>query len=125
MRKVKLSTCQRALLVDFDAKTNRFQFRHYSISAAPTGANRKLRKLHLARRSDLGQLNDVSEFFEPGRGFGKGYSSASDVSDSEGEDAVNARVDLAQDYNRAKPLARTRGAASCCRKSGRGWSSSW
>ena len=101
VRKVKLSTCQRALLVDFDAKTNRFQFRHYSISAAPTGANRKLRKLLTSRAApDLGQLNDVSEFFEPGRGFGKGYSSASDVSDSEGEDAVNARVDLAQDYNR-------------------------
>ena len=82
-------------------ETNRFQFRHYSISAAPTGANRKLRKLLTSRAApDLGQLNAGSEVFEPGRGFGTGSSSASDVSDSEGEDAVNARVDLAQDYNR-------------------------
>ena len=57
----------------------------------------------------------MSEFFEPGAGSG-GVLSASDVSDSEGEDAVNARVDLAQDYNRS--LARTRGAASCCREIG-------
>ena len=49
MRKVKLSVCQR--VARGLAKTNRFQFRHYSISAAPTGANRKLRKLlTLARR---------------------------------------------------------------------------
>ena len=96
VRKVKLSTCQRAVLVDYDKTTGRFQFRHYSISAAPTGANRHLRKLLTSRNTpDLGGLTDVSEFFESGGG-----GAVSDASDSEGEDAVNARVDLAQDYNR-------------------------
>jgi ribosome biogenesis protein SSF1/2 len=94
VRKVKLSTCQRAVLIDYDKATGRFQFRHYTISAAPTGANRRLRKLLTSRAApDLGALTDVSDFF-------KGNGGVSDASDSEGEDAVNARVDLAQDYNR-------------------------
>jgi hypothetical protein len=100
---VKLSTCQRAVLIDYDKTTNRFQFRHYSISAAPTGANRSLRKLLTTRQApDLGALTDVSEFFERA-------GDASDASDSEGEDAVAARVDLTQDYNRvAKAESRSR-----------------
>ena len=100
VRKVKLSTCQRAVLIDYDKNTGRFQFRHYTISAAPTGANRRLRKLLTSRAApDLGGLTDVSEFFQPGQ-TGVGGGMMSDASDSEGEDAVNARVDLAQDYNR-------------------------
>jgi ribosome biogenesis protein SSF1/2 len=103
VKKVKLSTCQRAVLIDYDKTTNRFQFRHYSISAAPTGANRSLRKLLTTRQApDLGALTDVSEFFERA-------GDASDASDSEGEDAVAARVDLTQDYNRvAKAESRSR-----------------
>eukprot|EP00227_Mantoniella_beaufortii_P007604 CAMPEP_0197592628 /NCGR_PEP_ID=MMETSP1326-20131121/15198_1 /TAXON_ID=1155430 /ORGANISM="Genus nov. species nov., Strain RCC2288" /LENGTH=382 /DNA_ID=CAMNT_0043158349 /DNA_START=281 /DNA_END=1426 /DNA_ORIENTATION=- len=100
VRKVKLSTCQRAVLIDYDKATGRFQFRHYTISAAPTGANRQLRKLLTSRAApDLGALTDVSEFFDKKgtRGAGGGVS---DASDSEGEDAMNARVDLTQDYNR-------------------------
>jgi len=97
VRKVKLSTCQRVVLIDYDKESGRFQFRHYTISAAPTGANRRLRKLLTSRAApDLGGMTDVSEFFDPGGGRG----GVSDASDSEGEDAVNARVDLAQDYNR-------------------------
>ena len=101
----ELSTCQRAVLVDFDKESNRFMFRHYSISAAPTGANRALRKLLTTRSApDLGNLTDVSEFFEKAAA-----GAASDASDSEGEDAVAARVDLTQDYNRvAKADTRSR-----------------
>tara|TARA_B110000977_G_C11089844_1_gene496318 strand:- start:6072 stop:7634 length:1563 start_codon:yes stop_codon:yes gene_type:complete len=103
VKKVKLSTCQRAVLIDYNKETNRFQFRHYSISAAPTGANKHLRKLLQTRQApDLGALTDVSEFFERA-------GDISDASDSEGEDAVAARVDLTQDYNRvAKAESRSR-----------------
>ena len=105
VKKVKLSTCQRAVLVDFDKESNRFMFGHYSISAAPTGANRALRKApHDEERADLGNLTDVSEFSEKAAA-----GAASDASDSEGEDAVAARVDLTQDYNRvAKADTRSR-----------------
>ena len=105
VKKVKLSTCQRAVLVDYDKESNRFQFRHYAISAAPTGANRALRKLLTTRNApDLGNLTDVSEFFDKAGG-----GAAGDASDSEGEDAVAARVDLTQDYNRvAKADTRSR-----------------
>ena len=105
VKKVKLSTCQRAVLVDYDKDTNRFQFRHYAISAAPTGSNRALRKFLTTRNApDLGNLTDVSEFFDKAA-----LGAASDASDSEGEDAVAARVDLTQDYNRvAKADTRSR-----------------
>jgi ribosome biogenesis protein SSF1/2 len=105
VKKVKLSTCQRAVLVDYDKDTNRFQFRHFAISAAPTGSNRALRKLLTTRNApDLGNLTDVSEFFDKAA-----LGAASDASDSEGEDAVAARVDLTQDYNRvAKADTRSR-----------------
>jgi ribosome biogenesis protein SSF1/2 len=105
VKKVKLSTCQRAVLVDYDKDTNRFQFRHYAISAAPTGSNRALRKLLTTRNApDLGKLTDVSEFFDKAA-----LGAASDASDSEGEDAIAARVDLTQDYNRvAKADTRSR-----------------
>ena len=105
VKKVKLSTCQRAVLVDYDKESNRFQFRHYAISAAPTGSNRALRKLLTTRNApDLGNLTDVSEFFDKAA-----LGAASDASDSEGEDAVAARVDLTQDYNRvAKADTRSR-----------------
>ena len=105
VKKVKLSTCQRAVLVDYDKDTNRFQFRHFAISAAPTGSNRALRKLLTTRNApDLGALTDVSEFFDKAA-----LGATSDASDSEGEDAVAARVDLTQDYNRvAKADTRSR-----------------
>ncbi|EEH52427.1 uncharacterized protein MICPUCDRAFT_5698, partial [Micromonas pusilla CCMP1545] len=95
VRKVKLSTCQRAVLIDYDKTTGRtFPFRHYGVSAAPTGTNKAIRKLLTTRRvPNMGDLADVSELLTS-----KGYGS--DHSDSEGEDAVNARVDLTQDYNR-------------------------
>lgn len=92
VRKVKLSTCQRAVLVDYDAKTKRFQFRHYSINAVPVGTNKKLKKLLMSRNApDMGDLQDVSEFFDKRVG---------DASDSEGSDDESKRVHLAQDFNR-------------------------
>ena len=72
VRKVKLSTCQRVVLVDYDAKAKRFQFRHYSINAAPVGANKKLKKLLQSRNApDMGDMQDVSEFFDKRAGGAK------------------------------------------------------
>ena len=85
------------MLVDYDKESNKFQFRHYSINALPTGTNRHLKKLLTKNKvPDLGRLTDIGEFFEVGANSGH----MSEFSDSEGEDAVNARVELAQDYNR-------------------------
>ena len=92
VRKVKLSTCQRVVLVDYDAKAKRFQFRHYSINAAPVGANKKLKKLLQSRNApDMGDMQDVSEFFD---------KRAGDASDSEASDDESRRVHLTQDFNR-------------------------
>jgi len=92
VRRVKLSTCQRAVLVDYDTKTKRFQFRHYSINAAPVGTNRKLKKLLTTRTApDMGDMQDVSEFFD---------KRAGDASESDLSDDESRRVTLAQDFNR-------------------------
>jgi len=67
VRKVKLSTCQRAVLIDYDKATGRFNLRHYTISAAPTGANRKLRKLLMSRTMpDMGALTGEDQRRERG-----------------------------------------------------------
>lgn len=60
---VKLATCQRVLLLNYDKKTKLFDFRHYSISAQPTGVSRNIRKLVQRKKlPDLSNLTDVSEF---------------------------------------------------------------
>ena len=104
VKKVKLSTCQRAVLVDYDKESNRFQFRHYAISAAPTGANRALRKLLTTRNApDLGNLTDVSEFFDKA-----GAGAAGAPATARARTRLR-RVDLTQDYNRvAKADTRSR-----------------
>jgi ribosome biogenesis protein SSF1/2 len=51
------------LLLNYDKKTKLFDFRHYSISAQPTGVNRNIRKLVQRKKlPDLSNLTDVSEF---------------------------------------------------------------
>lgn len=89
VRSVKLATCQRVVLVDYDAEANIFRLRHYTISATPAGASRRVRKL-LSKREipDLGRLNDVAEFVN---------SALSDASDSEADD-VRPEVELSQNF---------------------------
>lgn len=90
---VKLSACQRVVLIDFDKDTSTFRFRHFSITAKQAGVNRRLRKLLTQREvPDLGDCDDVADFFS---------RMATDASDSEGEDGANARVTLAQDFRGA------------------------
>ena len=60
---VKLSNCQRVLLLNYDKKSKCIDFRHYSVSAQPIGVSRNIRKL-VQRKNlpDLSKLSDVSEF---------------------------------------------------------------
>ena len=87
---VKLASCQRVLLVDFNKDEGRFRLRHYAITARQAGVNRRLRRL-LASRDvpDLGGCNDVAEWLTRS-------GNLTDASDSEGEEGAAARVTLAQ-----------------------------
>jgi len=60
---VKLSTCQRILLLNYNKDTKLIDFRHYSIRLQPVGVSRRLRKLVQTHQvPDLRNLQDVSDF---------------------------------------------------------------
>ncbi|CAK0738206.1 hypothetical protein CVIRNUC_001009 [Coccomyxa viridis] len=93
----KLSTCQRVVLLSFDKDTGRISFRHFGISAAPSGVTRSVKQLVNRRQlPNMGALGDVSELLTK-----SGYGS-----ESEGEEAAEARVALPQDMGRGNLAAR-------------------
>lgn len=60
---VKLSSCQRVVLLSYNKDTKQIDFRHYSITLQPLGVSRRIRKFVQNRQvPDLRGLNDVSEF---------------------------------------------------------------
>eukprot|EP01018_Ginkgo_biloba_P038109 Gb_33229 [translate_table: standard] len=87
---VKLSSCQRVVLLTYNKETKLIDFRHYAITLQPMGVSRRIRKFVQNRQvPDLRGLDDVSEFItKPGYG-----------SESEMEDEA-ATVRLANDCGR-------------------------
>lgn len=60
---VKLSSCQRIVLLNYDKETKRVDFRHYSIRLQPVGVSRRIRKFVQSHKMpDLRNLEDVSDF---------------------------------------------------------------
>ncbi|XP_024520802.1 peter Pan-like protein [Selaginella moellendorffii] len=95
VKKVKLSLCQRVLLLNYDKDTKVIDFRHYAISAQPVGVSRGIRKLvQRTKIPDLRTLNDVSEFVTK-----SGYGSESEAENE------SSRVTLPQDYGRGNPAS--------------------
>ncbi|KAG0584154.1 hypothetical protein M758_3G188900 [Ceratodon purpureus] len=87
---VKLSNCQRVLLLNYDKNTKCIDFRHYSVSAHPVGVSRNIRKLVQRKKlPNLSKLGDVSDFVNK-----SGYGS-----ESEAEDEA-AKVELAEDFGK-------------------------
>ncbi|KAF9688098.1 hypothetical protein SADUNF_Sadunf02G0161800 [Salix dunnii] len=87
---VKLSSCQRIVLLNYNKDTQLIDFRHYSIRLQPVGVSRRLRKFVQNREvPDLRNLQDVSDFVTK-----VGYGS-----ESEGDDEA-ATVTLANDLGR-------------------------
>ncbi|XP_015891896.3 peter Pan-like protein isoform X2 [Ziziphus jujuba] len=96
---VKLSSCQRILLLNYNKDTKRIDFRHYSIRLQPVGVSRRLRKFVQNHQvPDLRNLQDVSDFVTKA-GYG---------SESEGDDEA-ATVTLTSDLGRVN-RASTRSA---------------
>ncbi|CAF2036892.1 hypothetical protein HID58_032131 [Brassica napus] len=87
---VKLSTCQRLVLLNYNKDTKLIDFRHYSIRLQPVGVSRRLRKfVEKHEVPDLRNLQDVSDFVTKA-GYG---------SESEG-DEEGATVTLSSDIGR-------------------------
>lgn len=60
---VKLSSCQRIVLLNYNKDTKLIDFRHYSIRLQPVGVSRRVRKFVQSHQvPDLRSLQDVSDF---------------------------------------------------------------
>ncbi|GAB4841123.1 hypothetical protein Ancab_021866 [Ancistrocladus abbreviatus] len=60
---VKLPSCQRIELLNYDQEKKLIDFRHYSIRLKPVGVSRRIRKfVQNHKEPDLRNLNDVSDF---------------------------------------------------------------
>ncbi|KAK8933640.1 Peter Pan-like protein [Platanthera zijinensis] len=87
---VKLSSCERIVLLNYDAETKIIEFRHYSIRLHPIGVSRRIRKFVLNHHvPDLRSLQDVSDFVTKAT-----YGSESEA------DEESATVSLTSDFGR-------------------------
>ncbi|KAK1277929.1 Peter Pan-like protein [Acorus gramineus] len=87
---VKLASCQRLVLLNYNKETKLIDFRHYSIRLQPVGVSRRIRKFVQNHQvPDLRSLQDVSEFVTKA-----GYGSESEADDEA------ATVNLASDLGR-------------------------
>lgn len=60
---VKLASCQRIVLLNYNKETKLVDFRHYSIRLQPVGVSRRIRKFVQNHQvPDLRNLQDVSDF---------------------------------------------------------------
>ncbi|KAF7808244.1 peter Pan-like protein [Senna tora] len=90
VKTVKLSSCQRIVLLNYNKDTKLINFRHYSIRLQPVGVSRRIRKFvqnHAV--PDLRNLHDVSDFVTKA-----GYGSESEADDEA------ATVTLSSDLGR-------------------------
>ncbi|XVF32775.1 hypothetical protein REPUB_Repub17cG0111700 [Reevesia pubescens] len=87
---VKLSSCQRLVLLNYNKDTKLIDFRHYSIRLQPVGVSRRIRKFVQNHQvPDLRNLQDVSDFVTKA-----GYGSESEA------DEEAATVTLTSDHSR-------------------------
>lgn len=77
VKTVKLSSCQRIVLLNYNKETKLIDFRHYSIRLQPIGVSKRIRKLVQSHQvPDLRNLQDVSDFVTKA-----GYGSESEADD--------------------------------------------
>ncbi|XP_030853116.1 suppressor of SWI4 1 homolog [Strongylocentrotus purpuratus] len=63
VNKIHLNDIRRCVLLNYNAETERIEFRHYSIKAVPMGMSRSTKKLLQSKVPNLGRYQDVSDFF--------------------------------------------------------------
>ncbi|KAL9261635.1 Peter Pan-like protein [Drosera capensis] len=86
---VKLSSCQRILLVNYDKVKKLIDFRHYSIRLQPVGVSRRIRKFVQNHQvPDLRNLQDVSDFVTRA-----GYGSESEADDEAATVSLASNLD--------------------------------
>eukprot|EP01116_Phalansterium_solitarium_P004161 TRINITY_DN15061_c0_g1_i1.p1 TRINITY_DN15061_c0_g1~~TRINITY_DN15061_c0_g1_i1.p1 ORF type:complete len:482 (-),score=202.29 TRINITY_DN15061_c0_g1_i1:379-1824(-) len=84
VRKMKLSECRRVLLFSYIKETKRIEMRHYFIKVAPVGVSKSVKRLVRSQLPELHDFKDISDY----------VLGNTAPSDSEAEDAPEARVTL-------------------------------
>ena len=59
---VKVNTIRRCVLMNFDAKTQSMEFRHYTIKVVPVGMSKPLKKIVQGKVPNLSRYQDMSEY---------------------------------------------------------------
>lgn len=91
---IKLRDCRRVVLFNYNSSNDTISFRHYLITATPTGINRSIRRLVTGRPISVSNpdvvrnANDIADVI-----LGK-----APLSDSEVSDAEECKVALPQDF---------------------------
>ena len=86
--KVQLKEARRVVLFNYRKEDDKVEMRHYAIRNTTSGVSKQVRNLLKGKLPKLGELHDLSEYFEGGAGL-------AGLSDSEAEDE-EARVELPQ-----------------------------
>lgn len=92
---IKLKKCRRVVLFNYNSETDAISFRHYLITATPTGINRSIRRVVMGREISVSNPNvlsnakDVADVILGNHAF----------SDSEVSDAEECKVALPQGFN--------------------------
>jgi len=84
--------CRRVVILHYEPRTSQVLLRHYLITAAPCGLSKSVRKLLKSQVPDLSNLQDISEMINK-----PAYTQG--LSDSEAEDAADAKITLPQAYH--------------------------
>ena len=59
---VKVNSIRRCVLINFDAKTQSMEFRHYTIKVVPVGMSKPLKKIVQGKVPNLSRYQDMSEY---------------------------------------------------------------
>ena len=73
---VKVNTIRRCVLINLDAKTQKMEFRHYTIKVVPVGMSKPLKKIVQGKVPNLSRYQDMSEYLA-----GNHYTKISEILD--------------------------------------------
>ena len=88
VEKIELKDARRVVLFHYRKEDDKVEMRHYAIRSTTSGVSKQVRNLLKGKLPQLGELQDLSEYFEGGAGL-------AGLSDSEAEDE-ESRLDLPQ-----------------------------
>ena len=88
---LQVKDCRRVVILQYEPRTSQILLRHYLVTASPVGLHKGIKKLVKSQIPDLSKLDDISEFLTAAR--------SGQTSDSEADDAPDAKITLPQSFH--------------------------